>query len=200
MVLTVRSARLSHPAVDREVRLGSAHRSSGSTPRTTGRPFRRGLRAERRNREQSRRGISIARLPTLGVSVFAQCSKDRKRALGDGAHRGRDTGHGANGRAIAGRARRRLGGTHDGRRATPLAASTFARPDRTGKPLPEGAIVSASFTPGIPRLGIPPLLETDASLGVARVTGCAMTAQPPYPRRSLWLPRGTETSHAGAVR
>jgi beta-glucosidase len=52
-----------------------------------------------------------------------------------------------------------------------LLHSTFARPDRTGKPLPEGAIASASFTPGIPRLGIPALLETDASLGVAWVNG-----------------------------
>ena len=52
-----------------------------------------------------------------------------------------------------------------------LLHSTFARPDRTGKPLPEGAIVSASFTPGIPRLGIPALRETDASLGVAWVNG-----------------------------
>jgi len=52
-----------------------------------------------------------------------------------------------------------------------LLHSTFARPDRTGKPQPEGAIVSASFTPGIPRLGVPALRETDASLGVAWVNG-----------------------------
>ena len=52
-----------------------------------------------------------------------------------------------------------------------LLHSTFARPDRTGKPLPEGAVISASFTPGIPRLGIPALLESDASLGVASVNG-----------------------------
>jgi len=52
-----------------------------------------------------------------------------------------------------------------------LLHSTFARPDRTGKPQPEGAIVSASFTPGNARLGIPALLETDASLGVAWVNG-----------------------------
>ncbi len=52
-----------------------------------------------------------------------------------------------------------------------LLHSTFARPDRTGKPLPEGAIISAAFTPGIPRLGIPALHETDASLGVAWVNG-----------------------------
>ena len=52
-----------------------------------------------------------------------------------------------------------------------LLHSTSARPDRTGKPLPDGAIVSASFTPGNPRLGIPALYETDASLGVAWVNG-----------------------------
>jgi beta-glucosidase len=52
-----------------------------------------------------------------------------------------------------------------------LLHSTFARPDRTGKPLPDGAVVSASFTPDIPRLGIPALRETDASLGVAWVNG-----------------------------
>ena len=52
-----------------------------------------------------------------------------------------------------------------------LLHSTFARPDRTGKPLPDGAIVSASFTAGVPRLSIPALRETDASLGVAWVNG-----------------------------
>ena len=52
-----------------------------------------------------------------------------------------------------------------------LLHSTFARPDRTSKPLPEGAIASASYTPGNPRLGIPALHETDASLGVASVNG-----------------------------
>jgi beta-glucosidase len=36
-----------------------------------------------------------------------------------------------------------------------------------GKPKPPGAIGSAGFVPGIPRLGIPPLQETDAELGVA---------------------------------
>lgn len=52
-----------------------------------------------------------------------------------------------------------------------MVHSTFARPDRTNKPLPEGAIASASYTAPIPRLGIPALTETDASLGVAWVGG-----------------------------
>jgi len=49
--------------------------------------------------------------------------------------------------------------------------SLFPRPERNGKPLPVGAIKSASFTAANPRLGIPALLETDASLGVAWVNG-----------------------------
>ena len=36
-----------------------------------------------------------------------------------------------------------------------------------GRPKPEGAIGSAGFIPGIPRLGVPALQETDAELGVA---------------------------------
>jgi beta-glucosidase len=35
------------------------------------------------------------------------------------------------------------------------------------EPLPEGAIGSAAYYPGIPRLGIPAMQQTDASLGVA---------------------------------
>jgi len=34
------------------------------------------------------------------------------------------------------------------------------------EPLPEGAIGSAAYYPGIPRLGIPAMQQTDASLGV----------------------------------
>jgi beta-glucosidase len=52
-----------------------------------------------------------------------------------------------------------------------MVRSTFARPDRTQKPLPEGAIASASYTAPIARLGVPALLETDASLGIAWVNG-----------------------------
>jgi beta-glucosidase len=36
-----------------------------------------------------------------------------------------------------------------------------------GKPKPDGSIGSAGYVPGIPRLGIPALQETDAELGVA---------------------------------
>ena len=36
-----------------------------------------------------------------------------------------------------------------------------------GKPKPDGSIGSAGYVPGIPRLGIPALQETDAELGIA---------------------------------
>ncbi|WP_045046823.1 beta-glucosidase [Rouxiella chamberiensis] len=39
------------------------------------------------------------------------------------------------------------------------------------EPLPEGAIGSAAFYPGIPRLGIPPIQQSDASLGVTALGG-----------------------------
>jgi len=47
----------------------------------------------------------------------------------------------------------------------------WSRPDRTHKPLPPGAEPGAGYTPGIARLGIPPLQESDASLGVAWING-----------------------------
>jgi beta-glucosidase len=40
-----------------------------------------------------------------------------------------------------------------------------------GKPKPEGSIGSAGYVPGVPRLGIPALQETDAELGVANPGG-----------------------------
>ena len=40
-----------------------------------------------------------------------------------------------------------------------------------GTPVPEGSVPGAGFIPGIPRLGIPNLTETDASLGVSYVMG-----------------------------
>lgn len=47
----------------------------------------------------------------------------------------------------------------------------FSRPNRLrSAPLP-GAPWAAGYTPGIARLGIPPLAETDASLGVAWING-----------------------------
>src|SRR5271157_2858697 len=36
-----------------------------------------------------------------------------------------------------------------------------------GRPKPEGAVGSAGYVPGFPRLGVPALQETDAELGVA---------------------------------
>jgi beta-glucosidase len=51
-----------------------------------------------------------------------------------------------------------------------------------GEPKPPGAIGSAGFVSGIPRLGIPPLQETDAELGVANPgfirSGDTATAMP----------------------
>lgn len=41
----------------------------------------------------------------------------------------------------------------------------WARPDRDIK-VPADAIISAGYVPGVPRLGIPALYETDASLGI----------------------------------
>src|SRR6185312_2022664 len=47
-----------------------------------------------------------------------------------------------------------------------LVHGIWARPDRD-KGLPPGVLISAGYVPGVPRLGIPALRETDASLGVA---------------------------------
>jgi beta-glucosidase len=52
-----------------------------------------------------------------------------------------------------------------------LLHGLWSRPDRTKKPLPQAAEPGAGYTPGIPRLGIPALQESDASLGVAWVGG-----------------------------
>nr|WP_240198222.1 glycoside hydrolase family 3 C-terminal domain-containing protein [Novosphingobium sp. P6W] len=49
----------------------------------------------------------------------------------------------------------------------------FAWPYK-GTPVPEGAIGSAGYLPGNARLGIPPLQETDASLGVTNPFGFRM--------------------------
>lgn len=53
-----------------------------------------------------------------------------------------------------------------------LVRSRFARPDhRALAPLPADAILSASYTQGVARLGIPALKETDASMGVSWIFG-----------------------------
>ncbi len=51
-----------------------------------------------------------------------------------------------------------------------LILGNFAMPWQD-KPIPEGAIPSAGYVRGVPRLGIPALYETDASLGVANPGG-----------------------------
>ena len=50
-------------------------------------------------------------------------------------------------------------------------AMPFVRPDGVTVPFPEAAIPSAGFVPGLARLGIPALYETDASVGVANPRG-----------------------------
>ena len=46
-----------------------------------------------------------------------------------------------------------------------LVHGIWSRPDRDIT-VPPDAIISAGYVPGVPRLGIPPLYETDASLGI----------------------------------
>ena len=45
-----------------------------------------------------------------------------------------------------------------------------------GRPAPFGAIGSAGFAPGVPRLGVPALQETDAGLGIANPTDAPFDA------------------------
>ena len=56
-----------------------------------------------------------------------------------------------------------------------LAHSRFGMPLR-GKPAPAGALDSAGYVPGLPRLGLPPLQESDAGLGVANPTNAPFDA------------------------
>jgi beta-glucosidase len=50
-------------------------------------------------------------------------------------------------------------------------ALPYVAPDGTPVPVPAAAILGAGYIPGVPRLGIPALYETDASLGVANPNG-----------------------------
>jgi len=50
-------------------------------------------------------------------------------------------------------------------------ALPYVAPDGTAVPVPPAAIPGAGYIPGVPRLGIPALYETDASLGVANPNG-----------------------------
>ena len=56
-----------------------------------------------------------------------------------------------------------------------LVQVRFGMPLR-GKAEPSGALHSAGFNPGILRLGVPPLQETDAGLGIANPTNAAFDA------------------------
>jgi beta-glucosidase len=52
-----------------------------------------------------------------------------------------------------------------------LTHGVMVMPFGPGFKLPEGAVIGAGFVPGVPRLNIPSLTESDASLGVAYVMG-----------------------------
>jgi len=54
---------------------------------------------------------------------------------------------------------------------TILTLGVMALPFADPAPIPPGAVIGAGFVPGIPRLEVPALKETDASLGVAWVLG-----------------------------
>ena len=56
-----------------------------------------------------------------------------------------------------------------------LVRSRFGMPLK-GKPAPAGSLDSAGYVPGVPRLGIPPLQESDAGLGVANPTNAPFDA------------------------
>ncbi len=56
-----------------------------------------------------------------------------------------------------------------------LVHSRFGMPLK-GKPKPEGALDSAGFAPGVARVGIPPLQESDAGLGIANPTNAPFDA------------------------
>ena len=58
-----------------------------------------------------------------------------------------------------------------------LLHTCFGVPMR-GQPKPLGSLNSAGFAPGVPRLGLPPLQETDAGLGIANPTNAAFDATP----------------------
>lgn len=56
-----------------------------------------------------------------------------------------------------------------------LLHTAFGTP-RDGHPPPRQALDSAGFNPGLPRLGIPPLEESDAGLGIANPTNASFDA------------------------
>ena len=58
-------------------------------------------------------------------------------------------------------------------------------------PIPSEAIPGAGYVPGIARLGVPSLRETDASLGVSYVFGRARTERPRCHRALPWPRLGT---------
>lgn len=65
------------------------------------------------------------------------------------------------------------------------------------KRYPEDAPSTAGYTPGVPRLGIPPLLSSDASMA-SRTPACVPTTKVRRPCRRWFFPErpSTHSSHA----
>lgn len=53
--------------------------------------------------------------------------------------------------------------------------------DAAGRVVPTGALFAAGYVPGVPRLGIPALTETDATLGIAWIMGRRHDGATPLP-------------------
>ena len=62
-----------------------------------------------------------------------------------------------------------------------MVRSIFSRTDRTVTPLPADVVSSASYTPPIPRLGVPALRETDGPLGISWVSGSRKDGATAFP-------------------
>ncbi|HTE39687.1 MAG TPA: beta-glucosidase [Steroidobacteraceae bacterium] len=62
-----------------------------------------------------------------------------------------------------------------------LLSGIMALPLRPGEQLPPGAEVGAGYIEGIPRLGVPALTETDASLGIASALNVRKQGATPLP-------------------
>ncbi len=62
-----------------------------------------------------------------------------------------------------------------------LLHGVMALPDQSHTAIPADALPGAGYVPGIPRLGVPALKETDASLGVAYVNGLRHDGATPLP-------------------
>ena len=83
-----------------------------------------------------------------------------------------------------------------------LVHGVMALPDASHTVIPADALAGAGYVPGIPRLGVPALKETDASLGVAYVNGLRHDGATPLPSglatAASWNPEVAQANGAVA--